>query len=99
MIEYTKEGQDRFALNDINFPKLQAAIDRGDEEAEFELRKLIIMPAETLLSAMISRGADWIRERGWNTSEAERVFGKDWMERDIAKLQEINFARHETPQS
>ena len=59
------------------------AVERGDHEAAWELRKHIIYPAEALLAAKRNMGADWIRKRGLNTKTAEEKYGQDWLDRDI----------------
>lgn len=59
------------------------AIERGDDEAAWELRKQIVYPAEALLAAKRNMGADWIRKRGLKTETAEAEYGKDWLDRDI----------------
>lgn len=59
------------------------AIERGDDEAAWELRKQIVYPAEALLAAKRNMGADWIRKRGLKTETAEAEYGKDWLDRDL----------------
>jgi len=82
MIEYTREELDRFAPNDEIISELIAANKAGDEEMASELRKRLVMPAVTLLVTLECAGAQWIIDEGWDTSEAERVFGPNWLERE-----------------
>ncbi|TCS59953.1 hypothetical protein [Varunaivibrio sulfuroxidans] len=82
MIEYTKEELERFAPNDPVLDKLQEATERGDEEAEIRYFRQLILPAVSLLVMKETMGAEWVVEQRLNTSEAVRVFGEDWLERD-----------------
>lgn len=84
MIEYTKEDLERFKANHALLKKLADAEARADEAAEDEIWRQIVIPAESLLATKLSFGADWIRREGLNTSEAERKWGKDWLDRDIS---------------
>lgn len=59
------------------------AVNRGDHETAWELRKQVIYPAEALLAAKRNMGADWIRKQGFRTETAEAKYGKDWLDRDI----------------
>ena len=61
--------------------EINEAYARGDDAAASELRKKLVIPAEALMNAKITRGADWIRERGLRTETAERKYGKDWLDR------------------
>jgi len=93
MIEYTAEELERFAPNDAIFPVMQAAISRGDQQTEDEcMRKLILAPASLLMMKM-SLGSDRIIENGYNTTEAIRKFGDDWLERDNEELIDILHAK------
>jgi Recombinase. len=85
MINYSAEDLERFAPNDELLDKLFDAEKRGDEAAAEEIRRQILYPAETLLAIKETRGADWLRRRGWRLDEAERKYGKDWLDRDIAE--------------
>lgn len=81
MIEYTAADLERFAPNDEVLPKVLDAEMRGDEAAACELRRQMIYPAESLLMIRDVLGAEWLRKQGWDTSEAERMWGKAWMDR------------------
>lgn len=84
MIEYTKEDLTRFKGNHEIFRKMREAEARGDEAAEEELFRQLVLPAESLLAAKEAMGADWVRQEKLNTSEAVRKYGKDWLDRDIS---------------
>lgn len=84
MIEYTKEDLKRFKGNHEIFRKMREAEARGDEAAEEELLRHLVIPAESLLASKLSMGAAWLRAQGLNMSEAERKYGKDWLDRDIS---------------
>jgi hypothetical protein len=79
----TPEQVERLSPNGKLLHLLGEARKRGDEEAERELRKQIVYPAEALLAAKINLGADWIRNEGLRTETAEEKYGKDWLDRDI----------------
>lgn len=83
MVEYSDEDLERFAPNDKVLPKLLDARKRGDEEEENRLMREMIYPAESLLGMKESLGADWIREMGLRTDEADRKYGKGWLDRDV----------------
>lgn len=59
----------------------QAADDAGDEETAWEWLRLAEIPAHALMAAKKTHGADWIRKMGLRTETAEKVYGKDWLER------------------
>ena len=60
-----------------------AAFKAGDHEAEWAWLALAELPAHALLSAKKRNGAEWIRAKGLRTDAAEKVYGKDWLDRDI----------------
>lgn len=82
MIEYSEQELERFAPNDAILPQVLEAEARGDKALARELRKKMVIPAESLLMARDVMGAEWIRAEGLNTSEAERKWGENWMDRD-----------------
>jgi hypothetical protein len=49
-----------------------------DEEA-FELAKKLPLPAVLAMSAKETMGVDKLLAAGFNLSEAEAVYGKDWL--------------------
>ena len=61
--------------------EINEAYDRGDKAAAAELRKQLEIPAEALMAAKLSMGAEWLRERGLRMETAERKYGKDWLDR------------------
>ena len=54
---------------------------RGDRAAVLALYKQLIVPAESLLVAKECHGADWIRERGYDTRRADKKYGEGWLDR------------------
>ena len=61
---------------------MYAALDREDDDAALEhARKIRFTPA-ALLATKRSFGADYIRERGYNTELADKFLGPDWLDRD-----------------
>jgi len=92
MIHYTDEELERLAPNDEILPKVIEAQRRGDNALAMELRRQMIYPPVALLGLKRNLGPNWIRESGFNTIEAERKFGKDWLERDNEELTKILWA-------
>lgn len=84
MVEYSDDDLERFAQNDSVLPKLIDARRRGDQAEEERLMREIIYPAESLLGLKETLGADWIREKGIRTDEADRKYGKGWLDRDVS---------------
>lgn len=83
MTTYSEVDLARFAANDAVLPELFDAIIRGDEAEEIRLMAQVIYPAESLLTLKDMLGADWIRSMGIRTDEADRLFGKDWLDRHV----------------
>ena len=57
------------------------AEDSGDEELAKKLFAKIPFDIETLQSMKRLHGAEWLRERGINTSRADKHLGSDWLDR------------------
>jgi hypothetical protein len=55
--------------------------DQGKAEAAMRLRKQI--PLEPWLAKTLKEkvGVDYLRQSGWNLSEAEEAYGQDWLRR------------------
>ena len=62
--------------------RMQRARDRGDMETYRRLQRKMNVPAETLMAAKRSMGADWIRSRGFRTELADAKYGPGWLDRD-----------------
>ena len=92
MIEYTPQELARFSANDEILGKLQEARATGDHEAEKAFFRQLVIPAVSLLMMKENLGSDYIKDEGLNTSEAERVFGKDWLERDNDELAKLLYS-------
>ena len=57
------------------------AEDSGDEELAAKLFAQIPFDIKTLQAMKSIEGADWIREKGINTSRADKHLGSDWLDR------------------
>lgn len=57
------------------------AEDSGDEELAAKLFAQIPFDIKTLQAMKRLEGADWIREKGINTSRADKHLGCDWLDR------------------
>lgn len=60
-----------------------AAGKAGDETAAWEWLTKAELPAHALLAAKRCNGADWVRSKGLRTDEAEKAYGKDWLDRHV----------------
>ncbi len=58
------------------------ACDRGDEEEADRIIKEFPMPPSIGLALKRTFGADYVRNCGHDLSQVEKVFGKDWLDRD-----------------
>jgi len=54
----------------------------GDEETAWAWLSLAEMPAHTLLRLKRRRGANFIREMGFNTASADAAYGAGWLDRE-----------------
>ncbi|NMM43614.1 hypothetical protein HH303_03935 [Rhodospirillaceae bacterium KN72] len=60
---------------------LNDAFARGDMETYDALMREIEAPAEALMAAKKSMGADWVRKKGFNTKRADEKYGPGWLDR------------------
>ncbi len=73
--------EEEIKINQYHIPLLLAAMEAGDEEAiNFHRSKMICDP-DALMNAKILSGAQWIRERNYNTILADRKFGHGWLDK------------------
>ena len=80
-VDLTEED---FAESEAQVKVLEAiheAEDRGVRAAVLALYKQLIVPAEALMVAKECHGADWIRERGYDTRQADEKYGEGWLDR------------------
>ena len=77
------EEREGLSQNAIYAVEAGAATDAGDPETSWEWLKLAEIPAHTLLAYKRTKGAAWIREKGFKTETAEKAYGKDWLDREI----------------
>ena len=59
-----------------------AALDRGDREEAKRLRSKLKPMAQGLMAGKKLFGADFIRREGYNTENADKKYGPDWLEKD-----------------
>lgn len=59
-----------------------AAAEAGDRDAEWEWLAKAELPAYSLMRLKKRYGADWVRKMGFRTEPAEKVYGKDWLDRE-----------------
>ncbi len=70
---------EEMAVNLYHIPLLSKAKENNDTEAEFYHRSQIFCNPDSLMSAKILSGAQWIKDRKLNTTLADRKFGHDWL--------------------
>ena len=80
---------ERFACNDRIMDLIVAARDADDWEEEERLFKQLLLPAESCLLLKSTRGVEELRTGGYILTEAEKLFGPDWLERDDDELRTI----------
>ena len=51
-----------------------------DDETFWQWYSLVVLPAYSLKSLKRRRGADFIRDLGFDTSEADEAYGRGWLE-------------------
>ena len=59
-----------------------AAIEAGDVETSWAWMARSEMPAHALRFLKWQRGAEFIREKGFNTIRADREYGEGWLDRE-----------------
>ena len=57
-----------------------AASDRGDHEEEHRLLIQLPMPPELAMACKNTFGAEWLKQMDYDLSEAEEVYGKNWLD-------------------
>ncbi|WP_171954230.1 hypothetical protein [Stenotrophomonas maltophilia] len=67
--------------NAILMAESRAADHAGDEEAAWAWLALAELPAHSLAFLKDQQGAAFIREHGFNTTQADAAYGCDWLER------------------
>ena len=78
-----QEARLRTFYNDIEqvyLAEAEGAHNAGNDEAFWEWYSLTEVPAHFLKSLKRWNGADFIRELGFDTSEADKAYGPDWLE-------------------
>jgi len=69
------------SMNLLYVAESQEADEAGDEEAAWAWLSLAKLPADALWILKESSGAQVIRDRGFDTSRADAVYGPDWLDR------------------
>ncbi|MDL2274613.1 hypothetical protein LJC22_00615 [Desulfosarcina sp. OttesenSCG-928-G10] len=55
--------------------------DNGDEEGSRAIYRMIPLPADLLKTLKSSFGGQILKDIGYNYSEAEALYGTDWLDR------------------
>lgn len=79
MIEVSEEEYDRRRQVELVGEILEAERE-GDYALAAKLKKVLAPPPEVLLAVKRAMGADWIRERGYDTRRADREYGPGWLD-------------------
>lgn len=77
------EEREGLSENAVYLFEASAATDADDMETSWEWLKKAEIPAHTLLAYKRTKGAAWIREKGFKTDTAEKEYGRDWLDREI----------------
>ena len=64
------------------FEEYSAAIARQDRKREAEILPKLIWPAWILKATKKLMGANYIRKKGYNTADADLVYGPGWLDED-----------------
>jgi len=72
---------DGLSSNGILLAESDAADAAGDRETSWAWLALAELPAHTLAFLKARRGAQFIREMGFMTRNAELAYGPDWLDR------------------
>jgi hypothetical protein len=83
---YNIEIRENFMLQTMTFDeklaisnKACALLDAGDREGYSRLMRTIPLPPYLAKIGKEKMGADFIKNSGWNLSEVEAEFGKNWL--------------------
>ncbi|EJF82624.1 hypothetical protein [Bartonella rattimassiliensis] len=61
----------------------EAADHAGDDKAAWEWLAMTELPAHTLLFLKKRHGAQFIRDMGFSTKDADEEYGPDWLDKDV----------------
>jgi hypothetical protein len=63
----------------IYMAESQAAGDAGDEDTAWDWLSLVELPAHSLLRLKDNYGAQFIRDMGFPTAQADAAYGSNWL--------------------
>ncbi|WP_336294017.1 hypothetical protein [Bartonella sp. CB169] len=69
--------------NSIYLAESEAADQANDDEASWAWLAMAELPAHTLLGLKKRCGAQFIRDMGFPTKDADEAYGSDWLDRDV----------------
>jgi hypothetical protein len=78
----TDAEREGWSPDEICLLESEAAEAAGDAEASWAWLARADVPSYALKTLKTWRGAEFIKQMGFRTAEAEAVYGKDWLERD-----------------
>jgi len=70
------------SMNLVYGAESQEAGRAGDSDTAWAWLALAELPPHSLMRLKNSRGAQFIRERGFNTTRADAAYGAGWLDRD-----------------
>jgi len=76
--ELAREGDEEF----LNACESQAAREAGDGDTSWAWLARCSVPPYRLRILKESLGAQFVREKGFNTAEADALYGAGWLDRD-----------------
>lgn len=68
-------------MNVVYIAESQEADSAGDTETSWAWLAKAAIPARTLMSMKNRRGAQFIRDKGLNTTKADAAYGPGWLDR------------------
>lgn len=76
----TPEQLEGLSYNSTCVIEAIAASEAGDEETCWKWFALAEIPAYALMACKKNKGANFIRSKGLNTADADRVYGPGWLD-------------------
>ncbi|MCL6230330.1 hypothetical protein [Bartonella bilalgolemii] len=70
-------------LESIYLSESEAAGHAGDDKAAWEWLAMVELPAHTLLKLRHHNGAQFIRDMGFITKNADKEYGPDWLDKGV----------------
>ncbi|MBX4336621.1 hypothetical protein [Bartonella raoultii] len=70
-------------LDSIYLSEAEAAEQANDDQTVWEWLAMVELPAHTLLHLKHHNGAQFIRDMGFSTKNADEEYGPDWLDKGV----------------